>query len=98
MKKSLSSLAALAVIAATSGLPQIQGGFQVPTISDASAKTQPGERNKQGPSDTKSARIGTGYVRRWKSPVGKRNRWSVKQGQRLATKAKNVARHRAAHR
>jgi len=64
------------------------GGTQ--TISElTSTKQTPADRGQNAPSDTKSDRLGTGYYKRHRAPVGKRYRASVKQHQRHAAKARN---------
>lgn len=65
--------------------------------SPADRSTSPADRStQQAPSDTKTARLDAWRRRGIKAPTGKRNSWSVKQGQRRATKARNQARHRQA--
>lgn len=91
MKRSLPGLAALAVMASlSSGLQVVHS--DAPQVKERTgANQQQGDRGQQAPSDTKSARLGTGYIRRHRAPVGKRYSASVRQHQRNALKARRRA-------
>jgi len=92
------STAALLAAAALAGgvFSSVPGSSSpLPQVSETSSTKQtPADRGQNLPSDTKSDRLGTGYYRRHRAPVGKRYRASVKQHQRHAAKARNKAKMR----
>lgn len=98
MQKSFASRAALLL---TGGLAAMAGsGIPIPTafggtsVSERQNAQQPAERAPAKHSDTKAARLNTGYVRQWRAPRGKRYAASVRQHQRHALKARNRRRSR----
>ena len=98
MRKTSSLAIAAALLAASAAsvgvaVATTPGASQISERSNASQ--QHGERGQQMPGDTKASRLGTGYMRRWRAPVGKRNSWSVKQGQRMARNTRNRRASRA---
>lgn len=91
MKKSLPGLAALAMMASLAGGVQVVHSDAPQVKERTNAKQQQNERGQKAPGDTKSARLGTGYIRRYRAPVGKRYSASVRQHQRHAAKARRRA-------
>ena len=88
MKKSLAALAAIgAIIGSLPPGVQVVAADPVAQKSTVS-KSNTGDTQRSAPSDTKIDRLGTGYARRQRAPVGKRYRASVRQHQRHAAKAR----------
>jgi len=89
----LAALAMSALVTAGTNSTARPGGVLVIDES-TQLRNIPADRGQNVPGDTKSDRLGTGYYRRHKAPVGKRYRASVKQHQRHAAKARNRAKMR----
>ena len=90
---SLMGIASMA-LAVSSGASAPSGAFA--EVSAPNAKVQTAKSAvKVSVSDTSAARLGTGYARSWRAPIGKQYRASVRQHQRHASKARGVKRHHA---
>lgn len=91
----LAALAMSAVLVPGVNALQGSGGTVITEITNMKSKQTPADRGQNLPSDTKSDRLGTGYYRRHKAPVGKRYSASVKQHQRHAAKLRSKSKARS---
>ncbi len=87
-KASLIAALAMSTLAGA-GFNVSPGANNTASVSQTNGAQQtPADRGQNLPSDTKSDRLGAGYYRRHKAPVGKRYSASVRQHQRHALKAR----------
>lgn len=95
---SLAFMALAAGIAAAPGSPISANDRLEVKASNAIAKSQTGYTKSQAPGDTRTDRLGGQWARTTRGGRRAGYGWTNRHAQRVARKAKNVRRHRAANR